>query len=360
MTSTLDRLSALFQRARSGHVPPPVVADLPPAACAPPGVAGADIRRDRDYLTVTVHELALAQNQQWWTRYDPLVVAITELIHGGQRVCIPAIVGPETIRSLQPDAAVPAGIVLRDTPVAGPFPYRGGAVALTVMLYRVKVGDHAQRLLGVLEGISKAIGVKEVETAARMGGALVSGLEALLDLQDTVPVAGQRTVQDGDGFRGFRTGFSALVAPPGVDAATLRVIDGGRLHLAADDGTRPADGLDYVLCGIQARPRRGEIATLPFARLLEGARAAAAAGDDEGWQRARAGLLSAYQQMVASPDLTANDADQILSEWREKLVSTRKSAKEVLMLSGRETLAPDLPGEKKLRSRTDELLALPG
>jgi hypothetical protein len=64
--------------------------------------------------------------------------------------------------------------------------------------------------------------------------------------------------------------------------------------------------------------------------------------------------------MVASPDLTAGDADQILAEWRDILVSTRESAKKALMLSGRETLSPDLPGEKKLRSRTDELLSLPG
>ncbi|HTV33990.1 MAG TPA: hypothetical protein VME69_12975 [Methylocella sp.] len=336
MSDALRRLAELLNTALARYVPPPLVAELPATDCEPAGVAGAAIIRDQSYFTATIHEVALSANQFWWTQFDPMVLTITEFIHGDGVIAVPGVVGPETIRKLHSSATVPPGIVLRNTPVSGPSPYRGGAFALTVMLYRVKVGDFAQRLLRVMEGLSTAIGREDISTLVRLGGAVVDGLETLIGLGDTVPIAGQRAVQDGDTFRGFRSAYYALIAAPPMQPGSLRVVNGEQLHVVDGAGRAPLTGVDYVLYSIQGRSRRGEFATLPFSPLLKEAKAAAAIGDEEGWKRARASLLACYQQMVSSDDLTGADADAVFDETRADLKRIYDHATQARMLSPQE------------------------
>jgi hypothetical protein len=241
---------------------------------------------------------------------------------------VPKIVGPDLIQ--QKMGKLPHGFMLHDTLVAGPYPFRGGPVAISVILYKVKHHDYARGLLKFVEGVSSAIGVPaDLGTLTKVGGAILDGFETLLDLGDTVPVAGHRIEIETATTRGFVSSYSALISEGGVDVSRLRVQD-GRLQMLAPGGEpQKYDAADYVLYSVAGSDRRGEDRTLPFYPMRDQALSAALAGDENSWKRAKATLLSLYQQMVLSADLTGEETDELLQKYRKDLEDCRRRSKEI-------------------------------
>src|SRR5512134_1453623 len=156
MTDFLARMGGFVEKLRSSPMPLPTVSEIAHDRCLPSGVAGREIVKDNGYFTVWLNELFLAEGRNWWATYDPVAIVITEFGYGTGRVSVPIVVGPNLISAKNP--GVPHGIVLRDTCVAGPYPFRGGNVAITVILYKVKHQDYARGLLRFVESLSSAIG----------------------------------------------------------------------------------------------------------------------------------------------------------------------------------------------------------
>ena len=121
------------------------------------GCGRPEIVRDRAYFKLYINELFLAEGRNWWATYDPVVLVITEFVYDKGRISVPMIVGPNMIQ--QKMGSLPHGVVLHDTRVAGPYPFRGGPVAVTVILYKVKHHDYARSLLRFVESVSSAVGV---------------------------------------------------------------------------------------------------------------------------------------------------------------------------------------------------------
>jgi hypothetical protein len=332
-SSFIDRMTDFTAWLRSGKFPLPTIAALGPSQCFPEGIAGREIEKDRAYFTVEVKQLFLSEGRKWYVTYNPAVLMIVEFIHGGKKISVPTLVGPNMIR--QQGAQYPHGVVLENTLVAGPYPFRGGRVAITAVLYRARHHDYARALLNFVESASSALGVPaHIGTLSQIGGTVLDGLEILLKLGDAEPIAAHRIEFEGGSLQGFRSSFCALIADSEVDPSLLRVDEGRHLKVAPTNGQASRfDKADYVLYSVNRRDRRGETSTLPFATLQDQAKSAALSGEESGWKRAKATLMALYQQMVLCPDLIAEEADEILEACKSDLLKYKKQSEDFAALS---------------------------
>jgi hypothetical protein len=329
MNGAFEPVVTLWNKMRAGQRPLPTVAAIPPARCRPSHSAGCPIARDEMYFTVRVSEMHLAENREWWTNYDPLVVVVTEFNYGRERIAAPAVIGPNLIRKQTQSDRPRHGVVLLDQRVTGPHPYRGGDVDVSLSLYQVQRADHARTLLNVMDSLSASLAAPgEVQAIAKAGGALLEGIEGLLGLRETVYLAGHRISLATSAFEPFVSGFSVLLAPPAPEDPARLVIEDRRLHLETDSGSGPYRGSDFVLLSITGAEARGDESVLPFYPLKVEALNALWDGAD-GVKRCKANLVAAYQQMRRSPDLTAAEAGRLFDAWLLEFEDEKKRVAQI-------------------------------
>jgi len=235
VSNFVDRITEFTTWLRSGRFPLPTIAALEASQCSPEGIAGREIERDRAYFSVEVKELFLSEGRKWYVTYNPAVLMIVEFIYGDKKISVPTLVGPNMIG--QKSSQYPHGVVLENTLVAGPYPFRGGRVGITAIFYRARHHDHARGLLNFVEGVSSALGVPaDMGTLAKIGGTVLDGLETLLKLGDAEPIAAHRIEFEGGSLQGFRSSFCALIASNDANPSLLRVQDGGHLKIVAENG----------------------------------------------------------------------------------------------------------------------------
>jgi hypothetical protein len=291
------------------------------------------------YFSLRVNELHLAENRQWWVEYDPLVVVVAEFNHGQERVAAPAVIGPGLIRRQAQSDQPRYGVVLLDTRVTGPHPYRGGDVDISVSFYRVRRANHARALLKVVDSLSAALGGPgEMQAIAKAGGALLEGIEGLIGLEETVYLAGQRISLATSPLDPFAAGFSALIVPPAPENSQSLRVESRRLQVVTSDGaSRPYRDSDFVLLSITGSEARGDENLLPFYATKVGALTALWDGEG-GAKRAKANLISAYQQMRQSPDVTPAEAGRLFEAWLQEFETEKQRVAQTraMPLQGRE------------------------
>ncbi len=329
MSGVFDTVVSAWNEMRSGYQPLPTVATVPSDRCRPAGTAGYSIDRGQMYFTIRINEMHLAENRQWWTVYDPLVVVVAEFIHGQERIAVPSVIGPNLIRKQGPSDQPRFGVVMLDTRVTGPHPYRGGDVDVSVGFYRVQRANHARALLKVVDSLSTSLsGPGELQAIAKTGGALLEGVEGLLGLQETTYLAGHRISLATSPLDPFEAGFSALIAPPAPEDPGSLLVDDRRLYVTTDGEDRPYRGSDFVLLSIAGSADRGDENLLPFYPLKVDALTALWDGE-EGVKRGKANLIAAYQQMRRSPDVTTAEASRLFDAWLQEFESEKKRAEQV-------------------------------
>jgi hypothetical protein len=327
--SLLGRISTAIGSALSHHEPGPTIGFVPPGQCFPPGVAGYTIDKGEMYFEVRAHELFLARNQILWATHDPMAVVAVEFGYGSERITLPKVIGPDLISAVRGPAGSSAnalhGTVLTNTLIAGPHPYRGGNVDVTVRLFAVERANHAQMMLRTVEQLSSAFGDPGgISMFEKTGEALVSAMEAVFGLTKIRYLAGAR-LSTRMGNRPFEAGYVAVIAPPVPPLPSIAVHGDSLRHSL--DGTSWQDS-DYVLIGIHGLQARGDENRFPFDRLRE--RALRAVGDGKGsWERAKGLLVAAYQDMRVSPDLTLSEARRLFDQWMFIMQAERKRMAEV-------------------------------
>jgi len=310
----------------------PLVGRIPDAQVFPREEVDQEIVADRSYFTVVVNELFLTVGRELWATFDPMVLATVEYLYDGKLLSIPTIVGPGLIK-LPEGHEAPHGLVINDIQIAGPHPYRGGKVGVTILLYKIKHTDFAQSFLKLAENVSRAAGVPaNVDAFGKVGTALIDGLDNLLKIKGNEPVAGHMFTIDGSSRRGFRTGYAALIADPDVKMSSLRVTD-GKLEQQNGAEFSPYRAADYVLYSVTGRPTRGEFDSLPFRKLLDQSIQAALGNEEESWKRAKAGLLSLYGLIATSPDLVQEEAESLFDQYTKRVLTARDRAKGLQVLS---------------------------
>lgn len=354
MSGVFAPLKKVWDDVRKGKVPLPVVASIQPNKCAPAESAGYPIRRNEMYFTVRINEMYLSDNREWWSVYDPLVVVVCEFDHGSERVVVPTVVGPNLIQKQAPNDRPRHGVVLLDTRVTGPHPYRGGDLDISVAFYQVQRANHARTLLKVVDTLSTSLGDPgQMQTIAKAGAALLEGVEGLLGMAETTYLAGLRMSLANTPVTPLTAGFSALITPKAPDNAQLSVIE-RRLHVQSGGKVAPYRNSDFVLLSVTGDEARGDESKLPFYPLKTAALAAIWDGDG-GLERAKANLIAAYQQMRTSPDMTAAEAGRLFDAWlaefeleKKRLATTRSLPVEEQKSEGRRakdsTLIEDFNG----------------
>jgi hypothetical protein len=214
MDSGLKRFFDQWKRVRSGVEPVFSVVNFPPNKCLPENTVGYRIAPESMSFTLRLNEMYLAENRQWWVTFDPLVVIVSEFTYGGENIAVPCIVGPGLIPDPQNAGASKYGTVLEDTLIAGPHPYRGGDVVISVRFYRVQRDNFVRSVLRTVEALSKlSANLYQLETSAAVGGAILTSIEGLLGLSTTVCLAAYRGSLVRSLTRPFAAQCLALLTP---------------------------------------------------------------------------------------------------------------------------------------------------
>jgi len=297
---------------------PPSVLHLPPEP-------GAAFEADAHYVQVRLSELTLSYQQDWFRAYEPLLIASTEFVYHDQPTALPLVVGLSAGARLHRTGG---GLSLRDVPLAGWYPYRGGALAVSLVVCRVPRSELSRPLLPLLEGAASAQeSAANLEPTLQRAAVLLASLEAWALAGAIVPLFGARTVlaPEGEGDAPpLAPGYHALINRPAaeIDPAAWSVRDG---RLFCGDAP-PMGGADYLLWRVAQADRRDDIDALPSAGLYARARRAAACPDEQSWLRARTHLLAWHEHLAHSPDLTPAHARAVQAESWAALQQLRRRA----------------------------------
>jgi hypothetical protein len=316
---------------------------------------GASIAQDAQYFGVTLNQLWLAKGREWWSTYDPLVHVNVDFLYGTAPVSVSRLIGPSILRGKLAggNESVPHGFLQSDILAVGPHPFRGGAVEVTVILYKVRRTEYAKRLIALAENLSTSFGVgPAMMPYLKMGGALVDAVDATFQMGDSVPVLGHQ-VGLNTALRPLRTQYLALVAGALGAPADARVADG---KLSLPGGAESST--DHVLYSVFAQDRAPPEATAAQAPTIRAMEESVVHGGDTGWDRARSMLLAMYLDLRNSPDLLRADADRVLEDCKKSLQELRALQPGLMGETPAPAAARRAKAARELDDVTKQILAL--
>ena len=339
---------------------------IPPDRVRESGDPPTRFEPEKHYFSVVVNEMFLAKSRQWFSAYDPMAIVVSEFTYDGKPIVVPFVAGPSLLEGKVATAQVPNGIAITDTHAAGPYPYNGGKLALTMILAQVKRDSYAKRVLKVVESVGGAFPTGTVlEPYLKVSSAVLDGLEVLFGMGDTVPLAGHRWEFDPGTTPWFDPGFFALINADekAIGREQLSVLR-GRLQYQGEslaEGARHRDREhDYLLYSVRPFDKRTDLTQLPFHKLFQSALKEAAAADDGAWLRAKAGLVALHQAMLASPDLTWDQLDPVLDDYTARIRKAHDRAAGFSVLStGAGTPPPNVEERHRRLREIHQLLDLP-
>jgi hypothetical protein len=359
--SILDRCQALFQTARKGETRLPSRVSIPSSHVDEPERLGPPLEPDRHYFQVRVNEMFLSHARQWYAQYDPLVFVGSEFIYDKAETAVPVMVGPSLLERFGKKRDLPGGTVFEDTRVAGLHPYRGGRLAVTVMLYRVQRVNYARELLKVVDS---TVGALDFSTAVgaytKVAGAVLDGVDALLGLGSAQAVVGYRREMDPDAGDAMAGGYFALIDAPeaDVDIDRLFVRKGRLVEGDALDTAQPFRSADYILYSLSSTATRSDERMLSFYPQWQRTLQEAALPSDQGWTSAKSNMLALYQSMVLSPDLTSTHAEALTTQYQGDLKEKHNRAVGLSNLGERAAAAERPLVNDRARARSLEVLTM--
>ena len=321
-----------------------------------------DIKPETDYFGLTINQIYLARGRELFAEYDPLLYTAVDFVHGSDRITVPKLIGPSALKQSLPEGqnSLPHGFIVRDIRVAGPHPYRGEPVGVTVILYKVQSTDYAKRVLKIAEGLSQTLGVPaEIATLGKIGNSIVDSFEALFGMGVIEPVLGHRLERNaipGDGLKQHAVALIGDTKP--VDSTQLRIRDHRLLGANGEDYTDN----DFVLYAVWKAESVENESRLSFYPSVLKMYQAAGAGDDASWLRAKATLASVYQEMLQSPDLSMTDADNLFDKYKSTILKKRKIVTTISTMGsgdGGRGYKDDVI-KNQLNARTEEAMRLTG
>ncbi len=233
---------------------------------------------------------------------------------------MPKLIGPSAIKAmLPPGKQLPHGFLMNDIRIAGPVPYRGEQVGITVVLFKVRTNDYAQRVLQIAEGLSDVLGLAAIGNIAKIGNSVVDSLQALFSMNECEPVLGQRFEINASKLDGLPVRQTALISETAPSATSLRIVED---RLVNSDGAQYSEA-DFVLYNVWGVGSVGTGRGMPFYPDVEKMYEIASSGDETSWERAKAALITLYQRLRSSPDLTSADADKLFESYKNEIVKRR-------------------------------------
>jgi hypothetical protein len=318
---------------------------------------GSSIEKDKHYFQIRINEMYLANEREWFKKYDPMVLIISEFIYGKKTETVPSVIGPMMMGKFKEN--LPSGTIFSDIQVAGPHPYKGGSLTLTVVLSRLIVANYLRRFLKIVESAASILNLStSFDASLKLADVVLDGVDAILESKNTQPII---ALHKDFAVDGLEPGYFALIDADEtlLNVDTLWVRERRLLHGKSLADAQPLRGADYVLYSIvptQPPDRRGNLSTLPFYPEWEKTVEEASKPTKEDWNRAKGHLFSLYQSMALSPDLVEDEADTQFSDWRAKAEKKHNDAKLLSDLGPTEAKPPTK--SDKIRRTEAEILDL--
>jgi hypothetical protein len=319
-----------------------------------PADDGETLEAGAAYFVVTLERARLVHGRRWWSDVTPMVYIMASFTYGGTTCEVPVVLGPALLQA--PGQSAPAKTIFRALPVAGPHPYVGGALDLTVVLYEVPMTNDAQRILESVGVVSSSLPIAPALSAyLPIAGAVVSGLGLLLDIGKTRPVMGCRH-GTGDEDVLAAPGTFVVLADPKRRPEKLWLIDDELREGDTAETAKVVDDVDYVLYRVRPVAKRDDARDLPFVRSLW-ERVVRQASDpaDNSWTTAKTLLGTLFQELRLSPDVSRDQYAELYVELRDEAKALREQALELAHLGGPSDLDDD---DRVLQNITMSVLGL--
>jgi hypothetical protein len=306
------------------------------------------------YFEVSINEMYLTYDREWFRVFDPMVFVVSEFTYDKKIETVPFIVGPSLMQQFKHE--LPAGMIFSNTRVAGPYPYRGGRLVLSVILYKITRKNYIQQILGLVENTAAALSFSSLISGyLKVASVIVDGVETLFNTGEIAPIIGSRREFDPDRGDIFKPLYFALVDAPesDIDRDKLWVNNNQLFWGENSENITPFRDADYVLYSINQTKSRGDITTLPFYSLWEKVIREATVPMKDHWQSAKANMMTLYQNLMLSSDLTAKQAYELAQHYKEE---TRRLHNEAIELS-QLGLGKDEPDDvKRIRKESLDIL----
>ena len=308
---------------------------------------------DQHYFQVIVNEMFLAKQREWFVNYAPVAFVAATYQYGRTKgETAPAIIGPSMFQEYRQE--VPQGAIIRNAPVTGLHPYRGGPFTLTIVFSKVEQSNNVDKVLTVLEdfaGIANPVKPAiPFVSYLKVAGDVVDGFRTLMNLPEAAPLMAHRLTINPTVNQPFEPTHLVLIdadeSTVDRDAFTIHT-DGPYARLYHNGA--PYRENDFLLLQIAQGTRRDDAETLPFYPLWEKALQQAMQsgnGNEEMWKQAKAHYNSLKYEMRFSPDLTRPDYDRLRQTYLSELTAVRQEAVDEGLLGPRdeadaEALTPD-------------------
>ena len=281
---------------------------------------------DNSYLEVRISEQFLRDKRTFWREWNPLTVAATELIYDGKRSTFPFVVGPDLLSEV-PELERGDSVWYRNTRVIGPTPYHGDDVSIFVGLFRMKIGDWADKALSLLESVAKAADTTKLSSYLNIADPLMDGIESFLGMKEVEFRFGQRwTLKDAEagGHDVLTPGYFVIIGRKSteVNSSHFWVKDGQLLYGAKKSVSKPYMLDDYVLYQISCLGKRNDHATFDFEKRWRAVR-------DLIWKGEEGAARRQYSQVLAligeSGDFTPRHRGELGLLYKSKIEYERAS-----------------------------------
>jgi hypothetical protein len=335
MPSLSERSQAIWNRLRQSPTEEPGWVRIPQDHVDDPDDLGS-LQANRHYFELRINEMCLTYERRWFIEYDPMVLVVSEFSYAGQPTVVPFVVGPEMIEKL--GSEIPEGMVFANTRVAGPHPYRGGDIAVTVILYRTERENYARKMMRLVEKAATVLDlIAPVSTYIKVAGVVLDGVETLTGADGMVdPLFGRR-----DAFKPVEPGYFVLSNAPLSSTDNLWVRDKRLVQGTSLKEATPFCGADYVLYSV-ARTQRDDVSRLPFYQVWQRVvQEANKSSKFDIWESTKANMAALLGMIDTSPDLTETHALQLGDDW---IATTKRLHNRAVKLSnlseGRQPASP--------------------
>ena len=304
------------------------------------GSLNFNLKKDQHYFTVMVNEMYLSNARKWFNVIEPVVYVVSEFTYSGVRQVAPFLVGPSLLKERGLPDNVANGTVLRNTLVIGPHPYRGGGLTLSVALCETQTNNVLRPLLQVIESTAGALGFSPaLAPYAKVANIVIDGFQTLFNAEGVTPLASFRDSFGPTFNTPFQPSYFVLIDKPNVDPKRLWVRENQLVQGAALDEAKPYRDADFVLysIGCPDENTRDDVEVLPFNDLWMRVQSEAISPvDDPNFKSALQLMVTLYQGIRLSPDLTKTHADSLAEEYNLEMRKIHETAQRIGHHAGEE------------------------
>jgi hypothetical protein len=223
-------------------------------------MSSAPIRSGEHYFRISLAEMFLKNDREWFTAYSPAVYSVVKLRFGDKEESLSHVAGPSGLKDLKA-TSMNKGVMI-NYPLMPLVPFNGGDIELESGLVALPGSNDVKRFLKVLTDFSKTLAVPQLSLALSFAQPLVDGITELVGSDETKLVLRLHDSFTQGGT--IRAGYLALInAATGTLDKNEMWVKGDRLHYGATkDSALPLEGYDYVLLRLDSVDERDDYSSL--------------------------------------------------------------------------------------------------